>query len=448
MDDHPTPAELEGFVWNQLSAERFRAVAAHLARGCEECQAVTGRAFGAFLGKVEPPEAPMTAAKEVEYDAALDRAFAAALRKKRKVFEDRKREALALLADPTLETLPEVPKHLRGLPLFEALLERSWSLRHDDPDQMVQLASWALLLAERLPTWPPGDPHVMDCRCRAWIELGNAHRVADNLDEADHALGWAAQMFIQGTQDEALAARMFDVQASLYGSQRLFDLAAAALEVVLRIHQRRGDDHLTGRAFVSKGIYAGYQGRAEEAVRLITEGLPLLDAVRDPQLVFAATHNKARFLMDCGRYREARIELFPLYKLGGSGGRVNELKVRWLEGQIHAGLDRLDLAERNLRDVHQGFEAMGLGYKAALAGLELGAVLLRLGRMDEACEEVLEAAGVFLAIGIGREAGASLLLLRTACESKVADPILLDEVIHRLRGLEGSPKNPEPPAVE
>jgi tetratricopeptide (TPR) repeat protein len=445
LNEHPAPAELEGFVWNRLPSKRVGAVVAHLVRGCDSCRAVLVQHLSGLLGEGEPPEAVLSAQEDAAYDVALDRAFAAVFRKEREISEERKQEALSLLADPSLEGLPEVPAHLQGAPFFEALLERSWSLRHESPEQMVRLADWARLLSEQLEGGALGEGQVEDRQCRAWIELGNAYRVADDLERAEKALCRATELFLRGSRDEVLAARLFDVQASLYGDGRRFDLAATALDMVFAIYRRRGDKHLAGRALISKGMYLGYQGESEEAVHLIEDGLELVDESRDPRLVFLAIHNQAGLLVDCGRFRDARIALFNLKSRGiDPGGRVNELKVRWVDGHINAGLGELDRAELALREVREGFEAMDLGYKAALAGLELGAVLLRQGRLDDSVREVLGAADVFIALGISREAGASLLLLRSAFERRVGDAALLDYVIQLLRGLEGSPQDTEP----
>jgi tetratricopeptide (TPR) repeat protein len=442
VNEHPTRAELEGFVWNRLPSERVRQVVAHLVRGCDPCRAMLAEHFCGLIGVGEPPDATLSPQEEASYDVALDRAFAFALHKARK------QEALSLLSDPSLEGLPEVPPHLQGIPLFEALLERSWSLRHESPEQMVRLADWARLLSEKLEPEELGECQVADCQCRAWMELGNAHRVADELEEAEEALGRATELFLQGSRDELLAARLFDVQASLYSSCRRFDLAATALDLVFAIYRRRGDKHLAGRALISKGIYLGYQGESEEAIRLIEDGLRLVDERRDTRLVFLAIHNQTTLLVDSGRFREARMALFNLKRRGiDPGGRVNELKVRWLDGYINAGLGELDRAEAALREVQQGFEAMELGYKAALAGLQLGAVLLRQGRNDDASREVLAASDVFIALGIGREAGASLLLLRDAFKQRMGDAALLDYVIRLLRGLDGA-SNPESPSQD
>ena len=121
-----------------------------------------------------------------------------------------------------------------------------------------------------------------------------------------------------------------------------------------------------------------------------------------------------------------------------AGGRMNELRVRWLEGQINASLGELERAEAALREVKDGFEAAGLGYKAALAGLELGAVLLRQAHSETAVREVLASANVFISLGISREAAASVLLLQKALERQIVDSALLQYVINLLHRSEFS----------
>jgi tetratricopeptide (TPR) repeat protein len=322
---------------------------------------------------------------------------------------------------------------------FEVLLERSWALRHQDPGEMVRLAEEARDLAGRIDPREAGSRQAADRQCRAWVELGNAYRVADRLSQAEQALGRATELYLQGTQDELLAARLFDVQASLLGDCRRFALAENALDLVFAIHQRRGDPHLAGRALLSKGAYAIYQGRAEEAVRLTGRGLELIDPDRDPRLLQVALHNQARALMDCGRLRDARIALWKI-KVRGlvPAGRIDALKVRWLEAQINAGLGELDRAELALIEVKRGFKESGLPYKAALAGLELGAVLLRQGRTGQAIAEGMAAVEVFLSLGIEREATVSVLLLKRGFEQRMTDVALLERVIHLLRQSEGS----------
>ncbi|HEY4564887.1 MAG TPA: hypothetical protein VIJ36_18020, partial [Thermoanaerobaculia bacterium] len=173
--------------------------------------------------------------------------------------------------------------------------------------------------------------------------------------------------------------------------------------------------------------------QAKESVRLIERGLELIAPDRDPRLLYVALHNQARALMECGRLRDARIALWQIRaRRLDVGGRINELKIRWLEAQINAGLGELDRAELALREVKRGFEEAGLGYKAALARLELGAVLLRRGCAEDAIEEGLAAVDAFLSLGIAREAGVSVLLLKKGFEQRMADVTLLEHVINLL----------------
>ena len=99
-------------------------------------------------------------------------------------------------------------------------------------------------------------------------------------------------------------------------------------------------------------------------------------------------------------------------------------------------LGDLDRARRALRSVKEGFDETGLPYKAALAGLELGAVLLRQGDREGSRTEVLPAADVFLALKIHREALAVVLLLKEKAQRDQVDAALLDYAIHLLRRAE------------
>lgn len=431
VNDHPTPEELEGMAWNRVPEGRMREILLHVLSGCTACKAALAPHFGALFGVAEPPEPVLSPQEEERYDAAVSRAFSGVLARARELREGRQRE---VSADSSFAGPPRVPEPLQGVPLFESLLQQSWALRHESPAEMVRLAERARGLAESMRLDALSPQALADLQCRAWVELGNAYRVADDLGAAERALGCATERFLAGTQDDLLAARLFSVQASLLTDGRRFNLAETALDLVIGIHQRRNDSHEAGRALLQKGMVVGYQGRSEEALQLITRGLQGLDENRDPRLVHMALHNQALFLLDAGQLREARIALWQARARGlDPGGRVNELKVRWLEGRINLALGELERAEAALREVKQGFVAVSLVYKAALTGLELGAVLLRQERPEAAAVEILAAADIFMSLGINREASASVLLLRRAAEQRIVDAALIDYVATVLR---------------
>ena len=431
MNDHPTLSELRDFWTGGLAAERVRTVVRHLLEGCQRCGALLSPDLKSLFGfPIDDEE--LREAEDV-YDGVLDRAFAAVAEKAL-----RPGGRMAWIRD-TLASPPRLrrPSMSRagGPPGFEALLDRCRSLRYDDPARMVDLARFAAYLADRLDPKQYGPKRVADLRCSAWIELANAYRVADRLREAETALDTAAEAYLTGSGGEVTGVRLLDVQASIDADQRRFGEALQSLDVVHAVHLRLGDPHMAGRALLAKGLYADYAGDPEEAVNLLERGLGLVDPGRDPGLVFGAVHNLARALMACGRYEEAR----ELLRSNGSedpGGQVNRLKVRWLEGQIDAGLGELDRAEQALAEVRLGFEEIGLAYKAALAGLELSAVHLRQGRAGEARDRAQESIRVFSGLGIGREALASVLVVREAFERRIATAALLDSVVARLNQFE------------
>jgi len=436
---HPSAFELKALA----SGSPARSVIRHLL-SCSECRGTAAPRLSPFLyGKFPemsmedlPPEL------DAAYEASLDRAFESlfehrlALREKSGV-----RRALAIFAQKGFAGLQESPRLLHGLSAYRSLLELCQELRYEDPKRMVDAGLLAVYVADRLSVHRFGAQRVADWKCRALLELSNAYRVADRLEEADRSLDEAAEAFEAGTRDDLLQARLFDVRASLFADHRRFEAAGEALDTVYAIYCQRGDRHLAGRALISKGIYVGYSGAAEEAIRLLREGLSLIDGERDSALVYAAVHNQAHFLLTSGRLREAQALLWKYPAVPeATGGRVNHLKIRWLAAQIDANLGELRRAEKAFVEVKRGFEEAGLYYKAALVSLETATLWMRQGRHEDARALVVEALGVFTVLRIPREALGSLLLLDRAFEERAATGTMVEGVIELLKRVEENPE--------
>lgn len=430
-DHHPTPAELESFLHGRLGADRVRSIVLHLVRGCASCRAAATPLLRMMLG---PSISALSPREETAYDRAIDRAFANLREKK----DQAAVTTVSLLADGGEPLSPGGNPGLDDLSLFEDFLARSWALRYQDPEKMVELACFAVSVAARLSTRLYGPQRVKDLQCRAWTELANAHRVADELDSAESALSRAAELYLDGSGDELLGVRLYDVYASLCADRRRFASALEAIDTVHDVYEKRGDAHGTGRALISKGIYTGYAGHPEEAIRLLENGLVRIDDRREPGLAFLAVHNQLCFLVDLERYEEARKVLVrSRSRCEPALGRVSRIKLRWLEGRIHAGLERFEKAEQDFRAVRHDFEQAGLGYNAALASLDLAAVFLRRGDAAEAKRTALAAIEVFHALHIQREALTAVLLLESALERGIATIALLEKVADFLRRSEG-----------
>ena len=320
--------------------------------------------------------------------------------------------------------------------LCESLLARSQACRHHDPEQMVLLAERAAAIAADLDPFAYGPELTADLRARCLAELGNAHRVADDLEAAERALRSAIEESARGTQDPLLLARIMDLTASLRGAQRRFGEALELLDAVYRLYESHGDRHNAGRALISKGLYTGYDNDPEEAVRLLSSGLTLIHPASDPKLVISAVHNLITFLADCGRFREAQRLLRRIRQAyDAEGDRLNLIKLRWLEGRIAAGLGRLRRAEQSLLQARQELEATGLHYHAALASLDLAAVWLSQGKTAETRALVEELVATFQARRIAREALAALVLLKEAFDLDHSEPLeLLRAVSRYLKG--------------
>jgi tetratricopeptide (TPR) repeat protein len=385
--------------------------------------------------QAEPPRFP--AGSLAEYDFPLFRAFAKA-RRLAAALETERTEAVrerSLAEVPPPAALNAGQRAARDRGRCEAFLDSCRSLRQSDPEGMVLLASLAVTLAERIEA--PDVADLADLRARAWAELGNARRVEGDLAAAEADLGRALRSADQGTGDRALLVHLMDLSASLLVDQRRFSEAFRLLDAVERIHRAAGDLHAAGRALVSRGTAAGHAAQPEEAIRLLGEALRLLDARRDPALVFMTVHNLLMFLVEVGRAGEA-ARLFaasrPLY--AAHNGRLEQLKIRWLEARIAAGLGNDAVAEKAYAEVRIGFVAAELPYDAALVSLDLAAVWLRTGRTEEIRDLVDEMVAIFRVRNIRREAIAALLVLREACERRKATAALLRSVTSELQRLE------------
>ena len=434
MIDHPSSEELAALVRGGLRGERMRGVVRHLLLPCPPCAGVVAAA----IEKLHDPE-PVP---EDEYDVALDRALEKVLRREQ---QRRQRQAEAerleaLLAERGIGAVQNMAWETDSFALFDALLARSWSFRHDKPAEMVRFADAAVKYANNLEACVHGLLQVTDLRCRAWAELGNAFRVSDNYTQAVAALALARELFEQGTKDEFLEIRLTELEASLAADRRIFAVALLKLTQVYRFYRRKRNHHMAGRALILKGLYTNYAGRPNEAIDLLREGRSLLDPEIDPDLVYSAAHNEYLCLTDSGRILEAkRLRVERSRELSFGKGRVSRVRLRAIDGRVDVAEGKYERAEGIFREVKQDFIEIGRIYHAALAGLDLATVLLHRRRSAEGKEEALDAIQMFLSLQIAPEAFASVIVLRQCFEMRIATPALVQDVTDYLRRAEYDP---------
>ena len=419
MDEHPSMEELCRFAEGTLPRERAHGVVSHILRGCQSCGEEAARRNLLHLRRrAGTGHGPGRGG----YGTVIERAFSTVQHLASVVGREPEE-----LQDPR-----EIVQGLEGAALVDSLLARSWSLRYQDSAEMVRFARAAVLAALEMRPETLGERALADLRCRAWADLGNAYRVNDELSRAEDALSRSAELIDRGSGAPALKSRLYELQASLFSAQRSFDQAQAALDVAYSIYFEQGEFHMAGRVLISKASHAGYSHQPHEAARLTGQGLALLDETADPDLFFIASHNQLWFLVECFRFQEA-LDLLAAHRPLRAKGRLNALKLLWLEGRIAAGLDELPLAPGRLNEARLGFESAGLRYRASLVALDLAAVLLRLGRPQEARNAVATATEVFAELEISRESLLATQVLRTALQIETTPLLLVTRIADLLR---------------
>jgi tetratricopeptide (TPR) repeat protein len=407
--DHPTYSWMTGFIRGKLNARKRRAYVAHLLGGCESC-----REEVAPIAKVmfRPGRAVAPVGRGAEYDGPIDRAVSYAIDKRQMILQEHE-EAEANLADGKLGEGPWT------WGLCEVLLERSWRLRHEDPRQMLRFASLAHEAADRLDPKVYGQERTFDMRARAWAEYGNACRVVDDLASAEWAFNRALELRHKGSGAQLLRARLAELIGGLLSHQRQFQPALRALDLAHRLYLRHGHIQETVRVSISRGIYAGRSGDPELGVLILARALDFAreNKVDDPKLNFIALHNILLFRVEAGDFRTANLQLFETRALYARyAGSVDSLKLRWIEGRIAAGLGEDKRAERAFLGVREEFNRRGQVYHSAIAGLDLSALWLRRGRLEDVKRLVAEILDVFRSRHVARESVAALLMLREALD--------------------------------
>ena len=434
-NDHPSNEDLELFL-NQSSrpanAARNARVVRHLLAECPDCRG--------HLREMGWPEERLERLLQIsgsELDPSdslpdgysYDRAFGKAERSLAAFFapvrplEEAPEHLLAELESlPTVEQIRRVALDPRfAMPqLVHFLIDRSHAVRYQAPDTMLHLADLARLAAEAcVPAAAGGELRLADLRTWAWGHYGNSLRVCGRLREADEALTRAADLREAGTGDPPLRARLLEQMASLSTFQRRFEAAVALAEAAGQIYRDLGEGHLLASSLVHKAIATLYSGETEQAVDILNRSIPLIDYENDPHLLLAACHNLVRCYIDLDRpdqalslYSETR-ELYHEFS-----DPLILLRAGWQEGQLLRDLGHLRNAESMLLNAHKGFLDRGLTYEAAVVSLDLTALYVKLGATEDLRQTVTAAVPIFRALGVDREALASLLQLQQVADQE------------------------------
>jgi tetratricopeptide (TPR) repeat protein len=427
--NHPTAEDFEGFLRSASRpgiAARNTRVLSHLLADCSSCrQRLQEMGWdGARLESLFrfPVERDTPAAGEpVRYD--YSQAFAAteqslgAFFAEGKPAESTPEELLLELGPlPREEQIRWVTLYHRfaNPSLVRKLVEMSDAVRYENTAQMLHLADLARLVSEACTAAETGsEPKLADLRSLGWRQYANALRVSGRLREAEEAFANAQRCCESGTGDPLLRAALLARIGSLRYFQRRFDETVSLADEAISIYKELGESRSVPPIMVQKAIAQLLSGAPDAAVRTLNRTLPLIDHEGSPQLLLAACHNLVRAYIELGEPEQALSLFFEARGLYQDfQDPLISLRACWQEGQLLRDLGHLQAAEAALLRARQGFLEGELLYEVAVVSLDLAAVYLRLGRVEQLRETVQEMVPIFTALGVDRDALAALLQLQ------------------------------------
>jgi tetratricopeptide (TPR) repeat protein len=429
---HPDPATLTSFGKGELSRWESRDIVHHLLTGCETCNAST-------YGFLPSGSADAVHARAFDYGDAFSEASVRIAERAAAAVRERDEAAvllpvlLALSLERQMSLVAEDSRY-RTWALCERLLDVARENGFQDPARALELARLGVQMADRIDRAVYGEERVHDLSARAWVVLANAERIRSDFRSAEKSFARAERLLKAGTGDPIELATFLLLKASLRGNQQRFREAFRLLDRTVAIARRSGDRELWGKALITRGFLLGLANDLEAAIRLLSEGIELVDGDTDPRLRVAAHHNLTLYLTESGRYEEAMRLLErtrPLYQ--ELGDRMNLLRLQWLEGKIATSLGHLDEAELLLQEVRRELIEREIGLDSALLSLDLARIYARQRRGAEMRKLAEEMLPIFQSRDVHREAIAALLVFQKAAEMERVTLGLVQELSEYLK---------------
>lgn len=306
----------------------------------------------------------------------------------------------------------------------------------------MELAEVAVEVSDSLDPWLYLPVITADQQALARAYLGNARRVASDLFGADRAFHEGRPLLRQGTHSPIVRAEFLSLLGSLRIDQARYPQAKRLLEEARKAFEKWGrGPRDVGRVLLKLGLCAGYSGEAETAVELFSEAVERVETLEDERLRLSAHHNLADWTVETGDSLEALVRFQkarPLYQRFAGDPWV-ELRRRWLEGRIHAGLGDFAVAREAFEEVRALAARRELAYELAMVSLELAVLHLNQGDVARVRELAEEMTPIFHSQDLHRHALAAMYLVRDRVLAERATAGFLHEVLRYLRRARNNP---------
>jgi tetratricopeptide (TPR) repeat protein len=353
------------------------------------------------------------------YDEAFERASERVIERLASFVEDpRSTEGLfsELLREPISgrHRRIDTEEKFHSLKLCQLLQASSRAVWFSAPDTALEMADLAIEVARHLDAGQYGSCVVEDARAVAWSYLGNAFRIGSDYWRAEQALQQAWSHHTLSGGDAYTEAELFMFTASLRRDQTRYSEAAQLSDRAITLYREGQDGHLEGAALILKGLILGQEGRAWEAIPVLRTGLDRIDPQRDPRLEFSGLHNLIWSIAQCGAPGKAQKLIEQNRHLRQGLGRIDLVRVEWLEGNIASELGHFAEAKRALWGAREFFLDLQLGLEVVLTSLDLAGVYSLSGEHKQTREVLSESIPLGEALGLSQQVCLARLLYEKA----------------------------------
>jgi len=326
------------------------------------------------------------------------------------------------------------------LQIVAALIEAGYAFRHSTPKQYLKIARVARQACRYLNVPAELRPEARQVRIAADAFLANACRILGRFPEAHRRWTELGEVEARVEGNAILGGLVYRFRGGLARARRRFSEAILLLSSAVACFHEAGARRQESQALLVLAKTWEDSGEPERALTILRQLFERLDARRHPDLSLIAFHNLVHLLTELGRLGWAA---FLLREIEWWYGEVDQplLRIRaiGLKGRLLREVGAPEDAVPLLATVREELLARGMGYDAAVVGLEEALAHAMLHQERQVRELALEMYPVFTSHDIPREATMALLQFHDAALDYRAEAPLIRQVMGRLQALQREP---------
>lgn len=312
-------------------------------------------------------------------------------------------------------------------------VERSYALRHTDPQTSMCLGRVAVDAAEALHLGQDWAELTADLQAQAWGNLANCYRLTGQFAEAAEAWEQSDAALARGTGDPLLQADLARKQGNFRRAEGRYEDSSLALARAAELFRRCGEGHASGKSQLDLAVTHFYADDPKQALAAGKKAAKLIDIQAEPEMGLALYHNTLFFLEADGQHEMAFIvsgRIAWWYEVLESP--LLAARYQWLRGRLAFAAGATEAAARHADEARRSLLAEGQIFDAALAGFDTCLAMLKNGAFLAVQRLAQEMYGVFTSKDLPREAHAALLLFADAARSGRATVSLAERVAGEL----------------